>query len=200
MLWARDRYHDELDAKSYPDSSDNGQPFSYDDAVSKLNSDPSRPHLYEERFFYMRDDAWTIENTRRAIWHYTLANGMGAWWGFYYQYTGTTLPPPPYPNPEQLVTVNQFWANRFLLDMERANSLTDGYCLKTTTNDNYVFYKEDTSSVQMNLSGMATALPAIAVDAKLGYAEIDIGTLSPTSQTWNAPYVSDWAVAVGDFD
>ncbi|MCK5271351.1 MAG: hypothetical protein KAJ52_02195, partial [Sedimentisphaerales bacterium] len=89
---------------------------------------------------------------------------------------------------------------RFLLDMERANSLTDGYCLKTTTNDNYVFYKEDTKSVQMNLSGMGTALPAIAVDAKLNYAEINIGTLSPTSQTWNAPYVSDWAVAVGDFD
>jgi Concanavalin A-like lectin/glucanases superfamily/Domain of unknown function (DUF5060)/Dockerin type I domain len=197
MLWGRDRYHDELDAKSYPGSSDNGQPFSYDDAVSKLNSDLSRPHLYEERFFYMRDDAWTMENTRRAIWHYTLANGMGAWWGFYYQYTGSPMPPPPYPNPEQLVTANQFWVDRFLLDMERANSLTDGYCLKTTTNDNYVFYKEDTDSVQMNLSDMGTALPAIAVDTKLDYAEINIGTLNPTSQTWTAPYVSDWAIAVG---
>jgi len=41
---------------------------------------------------------------------------------------------------------------------------------------------------------------AVAVDAKLGYAEINIGTLNPTSQTWTAPYVSDWAVAVGDFD
>ncbi|MCK5269522.1 MAG: hypothetical protein KAJ46_02005, partial [Sedimentisphaerales bacterium] len=97
-------------------------------------------------------------------------------------------------------TANQFWVGRFLLDMERANNLTDGYCLKTTANDNYVFYEEDTKSVRMNLSGMGTALPAIAVDAKLNYAEINIGTLNPTSQTWNAPYVSDWAVAVGDFN
>jgi Domain of unknown function (DUF5060) len=200
LLWARARYNDELDAKSYPGTSDNGQPFGYDDAVSKMDSDLNRPHFYGERFWYMRAGAWTMEDTRRALWHYTLAGGMGSWWGFYKYMPTRKRPHPPYPNPEQLVTANQFWVGRFLLDMERANNLTDGYCLKKTTNDNYVFYKEDTKSVRMNLSGMGTALPAIAVDAKLNYAEINIGTLNPTSQTWNAPYVSDWAIAVGDFD
>ena len=200
MLWGRARYNDELDAKSYPYTNNNGQPFSYDDAVSNLDSDLNRPHFYGERFWYMRDGVWTMENTRRAIWHYTLAGGMGSWWGFYKYVPTSERPHPPYPNPEQLVTANQFWVGRFLLDMERANNLTDGYCLKSTTNKNYVFYKEETDSVQMNLSSMETALPAIAVDAKLDYAEINIGTLSTTSQTWNAPYVSDWAVAVGDFD
>ena len=140
-----------------------------------------------------------MENTRRSIWHYTLAGGIGALWGFY-AFGVAESPLPPYPNPEYLATVNQFWVNRFLLDMARANSLTDGYCLKTTTNDNYVFYKESTSSVQMDLSGMAGSSPAIAVDTKLSYAEIDLGTLSTTNQTWTAPYVSDWSIAVGDFD
>ena len=199
MVWGRGRTHSELDAVSYSGKSDGGQPFSYDDAVSKLDSDLSRPHFYEERFSYLREGAWTMENTRRAIWHYALAGGIGAWWGFY-EFGVAQSPYPPYPNPEYLATVNQFWPDRFLLDMARANTLTDGYCLKTTTNDNYVFYKEDTSSVQMDLSGMAGPLPAIAVDTKLSYAEIDLGTLSTTNQTWTAPYDSDWAIAVGDFD
>jgi len=51
----------------------------------------------------------------------------------------------------------------------------------------------------MDLSGMASARPAVAVDTKLEYAEIDLGALSATSQSWTAPYVSDWAIAVGDF-
>jgi hypothetical protein len=199
MVWGRGRAHPELDVKSYSGKSDNGKPFSYDDAVSKLNSDLSRPHLYEERFTYLREGAWTMENTRRALWHYTLAGGMGSWWGFY-KLGVAESPLPPYPNPEQLRTVNQFWADRFLLDMERANSLTDGYCLKTTTNADYVFYKESTNSIAMDLSSMAGALPAVAVDTKLEYAEIDLGTLTATSQSWTAPYVSDWAIAVGNFD
>jgi len=212
MVWARDRFHPELDVKSYPHIGNEGEPFSYGDAVDNLNSDPSRPHFYGERFWldrpplkygpyrHFKDPVWTMENTRRALWHYTMAGGVGSWWGFYKRGKHGSPTPPPYPNLEQLVTANRFWVGRFLLNMERANSLTDGYCLKTTTNDNYVFYKEDTNSVQMNLSGMGTALPAIAVDTKLDYAEINLGTLNPTSQTWTAPYVSDWAVAVGDFD
>jgi hypothetical protein len=198
LVWGRGRTHSELDVVSYSGKSDGGQPFSYDDAVSKLNRDLSRPHLYEERFTYMREGAWTMENTRRAIWHYTLAGGIGAWWGFY-EFGVAQSPLPPYPNPEQLATVNQFWVDRFLLDMERDNSLTDGYCLKTT-NNNYVFYKESTNSLRMDLSGVASAQPAVAVDTKLSYAEIDLGTLSTTNQIWTAPYVSDWAIAVGDFD
>jgi len=81
--------------------------------------------------------------------------------------------------------------------MVRANHLTNGYCLKRPSNTCYVFYKKSTSSIQMDLSGMAGSQPALAVDAKLEYAEIDLGTLNPTNQTWTAPYSSDWAIAVG---
>ena len=43
-------------------------------------------------------------------------------------------------------------------------------------------------------------LPVVAVDAKKPYEEIEVGTLSPEQHTWEAPYRSDWAVAVGDFE
>jgi len=40
---------------------------------------------------------------------------------------------------------------------------------------------------------------AVAIDAKLPYAEIGLGSLSNSNHTWMAPYQSDWAIAVGDF-
>jgi len=198
MVWARGRSHPELDVKSYSGSSDHGRPFSYDDAVAKLDSGPERPHLYEERFAYLRDGAWTMDNTRRALWDYTMAGGIGAWWGFY---SGQRWEPPPYPEPDQLRTVNEFWRNRFLLDMHRANNLAGGgYCLKTPSNVHYVFYAQNASTMKMDLSKMVGDLPAVAVDTKQAYKEIDLGMLAPGSRVWKAPYKSDWAIAVGRFE
>lgn len=196
MLWARERYDSELDAKSYPDISNaSGNPFTYDDAVTNLNTDLTRPHIWEERFWLLRSGIWTMEDTRRALWDYVFAGGIGAFWGFYLN----KWEPPPYPNPEMLVTANRFLNCRFLLNMERAESLSDGHCLKSTTNLNYLFYKESTTTVQMDLSGMASSQSGIAVDTKLDYAEIDMGLRSATNQTWTAPYSSDWGIAIGDF-
>ncbi|HLS27516.1 MAG TPA: fibronectin type III domain-containing protein, partial [Opitutales bacterium] len=38
-----------------------------------------------------------------------------------------------------------------------------------------------------------------AVDTLKPYQEIDLGMLDATSQTWTAPYQSDWAIAIGSF-
>ena len=46
---------------------------------------------------------------------------------------------------------------------------------------------------------MAGRRHAVAVDAKKHYQEIDLGSLNSSNQTWNAPYRSDWAIAVGSF-
>jgi len=51
----------------------------------------------------------------------------------------------------------------------------------------------------MNLSQMHGPQRAAAVDARAGYKEIDLGTLTAQKHTWKAPYKSDWAIAVGDF-
>ena len=189
LLWARGRSNSELDVVSYSGSG----PNTYQDVVNALESDPSRPHLYEERFTYMRWDKYDMETTRRHQWWYAMAGGMGSWWGFF------SFSPYPYPNPEQLLTCGMFWTDRFCMDMDRANDLTDGYCLKAADNTRYVFYKEDATSIEMNLGGMNGLQPAMAVDTKTDYTEIPLGQLNPEAQTWTAPYSSDWAIAVGGF-
>ena len=189
LLMARGRVHAELDVKSYSGL----KAHSYEEAVSNMNSDSSRPHFFEERDLYTRFGN-TMDVTRQHLWQYTLAGGHGGFWGILWN--GGPL----YPNPEQLLTFDQFWKNRFLLNMGRANNLTDGYGLKTPDNTNYVFYKENTNSIQMLLSGMSGSQPAIAIDTKKAYKIVSLGMLSASNQIWTAPYISDWAIGVGDFE
>jgi len=191
LLWARNRSNATLDVVSYNAITNARGPNSYTDVVNKLTSDPSRPHLEEERFYHQRYGKYDMTTTRRHFWWYTLAGGMGGHWGYHPNYSSIR-----YPNPEQLATHRQFWTGRFTLDMDRANDLSDGYVLKNAANTRYVFYKEDTTSISMDLSGMSTAQRAVAVDTKKAYAEIDLGMLDATDQTWTAPYRSDWAIAI----
>jgi hypothetical protein len=173
-------------------TSPNG-PASFSEVTGHIDSDPDRPHLYEERFIYLREmgggPQWTMDRTRRVMWWNAMAGGVGAWWGVW--------DGPIYPNPEQMRTHARFWENRFHLNFARANNLTDGSALKTPSNDLYVFYKENTTTIRMNLSGMVGVQQAVAVDTKKAYSEIALGTLNPSDQTWTAPYTSDWAVAIG---
>lgn len=136
---------------------------------------------------------WTTQSKDSSE---SMAGGMGGFFGFY------PNSPHPYPNPEQLCTHYTFWHEtaRFLLDMQPSNKLADaGYVLRSASKRQYIFYIEDTSSVQLNLTGAVGKLPAVAVDTKKAYREIDLGTLESKVQQWKAPYRSDWAIAIGDF-
>jgi hypothetical protein len=139
------------------------------------------------------------EETRRGLWHATLAGGAAGIWG-----NLLNSPSPgvsgPYPNADHLLTYGRFWRDRFLRGMVRCPGLTDGICLRTPQHDRLVFYAESVNSIQMDLSGMPAPAQAVAVDTVAPYAEVDLGTLNPEAQTFNAPSQSDWAVAVGDFD
>lgn len=167
----------------------------YQDAVDAINNDPSRPHFYERRFLYTRDH-WDMENTMQAFWDLAMAGGVGCSWGLFY-WNGSA---PDYSNPEQLRTHARFWRDRLQLDLQRANSLTDGYCLKNPANTNFIFYKRNATSVRMNLSALSGTQAVVAVDTKRDYAEIAVGNFSAQEMTWTAPYRSDWALAVGRFD
>jgi len=172
-------------------------PADYDEILDDLNSDKNRPHFYEERHSYRRSGFnLDMDGTRRLLWWETMAGGMGGFFGFYPD------SPHPYPSPEQLRTHYTFWHERarFLLDMQLVNKLANSECvLCSTSKQQYVFYKEATSSVQLNLTGAAGKLPAVAVDTKKAYREIGLGTLESKAQQWKAPYRSDWAIAIGNF-
>jgi hypothetical protein len=46
---------------------------------------------------------------------------------------------------------------------------------------------------------MPALAPAVAVDARRAYRELALGELAPGVRVFEAPYRSDWAVAVGEF-
>jgi len=171
-------------------------PADYQEIAEDMDGDLTRPHLYEERHSYKRDGFnLDMDGTRRLLWSETMAGGMGGFYGFYPD------SPYPYPNPEQLRTHYTFWHtnNRFRLDMQRANSLSNGaHVLSVPPKVHCVFYGENTSSIHMDLSGMPGEQRAIAVDTKRQYREIKIAALIAKEHIWRAPYRSDWAIAVGD--
>ena len=189
LIWARARSNSELDVLSYADMC-----HDYNAAVNNLNSDNNRPHLFEERDLYKRTCA-DMNWTRTHLWHYTLAGGHAGFFGQYFNNKAE------YPNPEQIKTFFTFWRdnNRLLLDMEADNGLSNGYCLITPGKTHAVFYKENTSSVEMKLSGFNGTMSAVAVDTKKDYEEVTV-EVSKSDMSWDAPRSSDWAIAVGEFE
>ena len=82
-----------------------------------------------------------------------MAGEMGDFFGYYSQWFNKWGPfRGKYPHPEQFRTHGTFWYGRFLLDMQPANDLTDGYCLRSSSSRQFVFYKEDADSIQMSLA------------------------------------------------
>ncbi|MBD3322091.1 MAG: hypothetical protein GF350_13415 [Chitinivibrionales bacterium] len=156
----------------------------------------SKPSFSEDRFRIRgRTKDVDPELTRRMLWWATMAGGVAGIWGNLGSETGTSK---AYPNKDLILCYNTFWRrnNRFLKDMEVDNSLSDGYCLRQGSS-HYVFFKENTSNINISFSGYAKKV--IAVDAKKAYTEIDLGTRSAGSHTLSLPSTSDWAIAVGDF-
>jgi len=170
-------------------------PTDYQEVVRHFEVYPDSPSFYEERHSYLRKGfKLDMDGTRRLRWWQAMAGGIGGFYGFY------ESSPHPYPDPEQLRTARDFWRGRFLLDMIRANGLTDGWCLRTPDAKSFVFYKEHATSIRVDLSSAPGPLPAVAVDASREYKEADLGTLGPRLQTVELPRISDWAIAVGGFD
>jgi hypothetical protein len=161
--------------------------------IEHLESDTDNPHLYEERHTWKR---WGLDETqtRRLVWRTVMANGMGGWYGFFSD--------APYPSSlkKAFRTHYTFWHEhgRFMLGLQRANQLTDGYALVSDNKANYLVYIEGASSIDIDLSGMNEAQSAIAVNTTEAYREIDLGRLSPEQQVIDLPEDSDWAVAIGE--
>ena len=71
--------------------------------------------------------------------------------------------------------------------------------LRLPANTHFVFYREGTSDVRMDLRAAAGALPAVALNTRTGETT-DLGTLEPRLyEAYDLESTSDWAIAVGDF-
>ena len=171
----------------------------YDVYVKAIEQYPDKPTFLEDRFrvrknVYPKKD-YDFDMTRRGLWHSTMAGGAANIWG------NLLTPHPfsisnPYPNKNQILTWSRFWKDRFRKELVRDNSLTDGVCLKVP-GKLLIFYKEDTKSIRMDLSGLQGAIKAIAVDTCRDYRENEVADLrTRQGQVFNAPVRSDWVVVV----
>ncbi|HEX6387289.1 MAG TPA: DUF5060 domain-containing protein [Anaerolineae bacterium] len=179
----------------------------YAQYVRTIEERPGKPSFSEDRFRIREQDSsdkdYTMEATRRGLWHSTMAGGVANIWGNLVgapEANDGSTTSAPYTDRDLIKTYSRFFEDRFRRDMIRCNELTNGVCLRRPTNAHYVFYREDATVVQMDLSEMDSPRRAVAVDARLPYEEIDLGLLDAAVQSWIAPYESDWAIAVGDFN
>ena len=169
----------------------------YEVYAAALDANMGKPVFSEDRFRVRQpspypEKDYTETLTRRGLWDSTMAGGVANIWGNLVRADGI------YENPVWITTWSRFFEHRFLKELVRANQPTDGVCLKTPDDTNYIFYKEDAESVRLDLTLLQTTQPGMAVDALTG-REIDMGSLPPAVRVWQAPYKSDWAIAVGRF-
>jgi hypothetical protein len=169
-------------------------PDTFSDAISQL--EPGKPYVETERFLYERDMKWCdqvfdLDTSLSMLWRMGMAEGAGAIWGS--RNSGL------YPNPEYFATAGTFFDKYFRFDMSATETLSDGIGMQAASNEHYVFYKQNASSIQVDLSGMNGQQPAVAVDTRAPYQEVGLGTLNATNQTISLPHSSDWAIAIGNF-
>jgi hypothetical protein len=175
----------------------------YDTYVATIERRPSKPSFSEDRFRIRpqenRSKDYTHEMVRRGLWHSTMAGGVANIWGDLTNGTGANDgvdTSSSFPDPAWIKTNELFFRERFHGTSLRCNDLTDGVCLRRADGSLLLFYKEGATQVTMNLSGLSTEWSAVAVDTKREYADIAIDSSAGPTVVWNAPYTSDWAIAV----
>ena len=177
----------------------------YDRFVEWFNFRPEAVHFSEDRF-RLWESRWPSRNfdedrARRTLWHAAMAGGAATIWGQTdedgnWDAAGSL----PLNAREQFRVFASFWEDRFLPGMKRSNEVGDGYALMKPGSQKYVFYQEDTDSVTLDLGSIGGPLPAVAVDTKAEtYRERELGPLDQGHKVWEAPYRSDWVIAVGDW-
>ncbi|MGH9320816.1 MAG: hypothetical protein ACRD21_11960 [Vicinamibacteria bacterium] len=172
--------------------------------VSALEANPDKPVLSEDRFRVLAEPNpkhYSTEEVRRGLWHSTLAGGVGNIWGYLLEGGSHDLGSAPFPNREEIRTHFEFIRGRFLKGMKRcspgrADPKKTTLCLGDESR--LLLYQEDARRVEIPSQASHGRRPAIAVDTRRSYREIDLGPLEP-GRVWDAPYESDWALALGDF-
>ena len=167
----------------------------YQGSLKLLNDAENRPVWLTRRFGWMRDNVWDMTTSRRALWQFAMAGGIGAIWG-HYPPASSASGEGNYQK-EQLSTYRDFWKDHLLLDLEPDNDLSEGALVLRRQMSHFIFYQEDAGNIHMDLSAIEGSFPAVAVDTKGSNKEIDLGNLTPGVHNWNPPYQSDWVISIG---
>ena len=169
---------------------------------------PQKPSFEEDRFRLRDRPNWTYkdyneERTRQGMWNSAMAGGVANIWA-------NLLPEENHGGSQpydidtihikhQIKTYATFFENRFLKEME-AYQTGEAKVLSIPDGSKAVIYQEDTEQIEINLKASPGKINAVAVDTKKAYKEISLGKIKGKDYTWKAPYKSDWAIAVGNFD
>jgi hypothetical protein len=176
----------------------------YEVYLAALQARPGYPVMSEDRFRIRtgryRDKDYDRERTRRGLYHSTMAGGVANIWGIHPDIS----PGGVYPNETRIKTYSIFFGDkgRFVADMTVANRLSsdsDTHVLFSPGAQSLVLYRENTDTINVDLTGMSESLSAVGVDTKNAYSEVRLGELQPTVLAILLPTVSDWVVAVGNF-
>ena len=172
----------------------------YNTYVASISDRSNKPSFSEDRF-RVRDEGrskdYTETETRRGLWHSAMAGGVANIWGNLIGASDAnlgTVPSAPYLNPVWIKTNSTFATKYFTQDLGRCNELSNGYCLKTSNDSLLLFYIEDRSSIQINLTNQAGLYTIYAVDTLRQYNEVNLGVSQDSSISLNLPHHSDWAV------
>ncbi|MCB0552148.1 MAG: DUF5060 domain-containing protein [Phaeodactylibacter sp.] len=178
----------------------------YSTLVGAMQAVSGHPSFTEDRFRIrnstrVKDFAQDGSDTRQYLWRTAIVGGMAAIWGNLWN-VGNGGKSDPYPNKTQIKTYSTFWNdnNRLLPGMERANGLTtdpNTRILKTLDNQNFVAYRENATTIQIDLSAAPMPLQVVAVNTLNAYQEINLGVLPAASQVITLPENADWALAIG---
>ncbi len=180
----------------------------YEKYVETIERRPGKPSFSEDRFRIRdegRDKDYSLDDTRRGLWRSGMAGGVANIWGYLLEGGSDELGSASYPNKAEIKRYFTYFDSRFSADLARCNELADAYCLKRPTNQHYIFYAEDSTSMRVDLSEMNGPQPYLIINTVNG--EESRGTLDPKLQTitmlggsQTVPAKSDWAMFVGSFE
>ncbi len=172
----------------------------YDMYVQTITQRPNKPSFSEDRFRTRASNHakdYSLDDVRQGLWRSGMAGGVANIWGYLNEGGTDELGSATYPNKDEILRYTDYFASRFHQDLDRCNSLTDATCLKMPSDDHYIFYAENSVSVQMDLTGMGQNEPFLALNTITG-TEV-LGSFNPDNLSWIAPAAGDWAIFVGDF-
>ena len=179
---------------------------SYAVYVDALESNPDKPVMSEDRFRVLPSSDrkhYSPREIRRGLYHSTFAGGVANIWGHLKDGGSHELGSAPFPNRGQIRTYFELVRGRFLEPMKRCsaaktNPSRRSLCLGDA-GEHYLFYRENTDRVDLDLKNAVSALPVVAVDTTKPYEELELGNYAPGRHEWRAPHRSDWAIAAGAF-